>query len=347
MVMGMNNETIPTIRTPQELLDAIPPLIGFWPSDSLVAVVVRNKLIYVTARLDIAALETPEGVRWLAERLTHGPDGKKLAGIGVFLVGYTPASSAEHGERTRVQSAVLDMCQELGSLTKEALIVDGDAWWRIDEKLEGPGHQLPKKGRMSRILTHDSPVMGSREELASSIAAPIGEKEDEMLEAVIDSLDLIPEEDPPLAGKRIVSLMDEWSQGRTLTDAEYLSAVMTVTMGEARDEIWRILTRAKAKQYLPFWTQAMARTPKGVRTAALCVTGIIAWISGEGALMNICLEEAEATDPEYPLVDMLSEISFGALPPSYWEKMNPSLQEQESSCLDPNIQSLSETLVSV
>jgi len=319
------NETIPTIRTPQELLDAIPPLIGFRPADSLVAVVVRNKLIYVTARLDIAALETRDGVHWLAERLIHGPDGKKLTGIGVYLVGY--------GEKNRAQQAVLDMCEALGSLTKEALVVDGDTWWRIDEKLDSSGHHLPKKGRMSRILASDTPVMESREELAASIAAPIGRREDEMLEAVMDSLDLIPEDDQPQAGRRMVSLMDRWSHGEPLTDAEYLSAVMTVSMGPARDEMWRILTRDKAKQYLPFWIEAMTRTPKGVRTAALAVTGIIAWIAGEGALMNICLEEAESTDPEYPLVEILSQISLGALPPSYWDEMNPALQEEEASCL--------------
>ena len=339
IVLSMNNnETIPTIRTPVELLDAIPPLIGFTPADSLVAVVVKNKLIYVTARLDIAACETREGVQWLAERLTHGPDGKKLAGIGVFLVGYS--------ERSRAQQAVLAMCEALGALTKEALVVDGDFWWRIDEKLDTPGHKLPRKGRMSRILSQDNPVMASREELARSIAAPTGKKEDEMLDAVMMSLDLIPEEDPPLAGQRIVAVMDQWSHGRPITDEEYLSAVMTVSMGPARDEIWKILTKAKAEEYLPFWKQAMTRTPKGVRTAALAVTGIMAWIAGEGALMNICLEEAEATDPEYPLVEMLNQISLGGLPPSYWDKLNPTLQEKPPfSQQDPLV--ASEALTSV
>jgi len=324
MVLGMKNETIPTIRTPQELLDAIPPLIGFRPADSLVAVVVKDKLIYVTARLDLAALETPEGVYWLAERLTHGPDGVKLENIGVFLVGYS--------ERDRARPAVLAMCEVLGPLTKDALIVDGDTWWRIDEDTEAPGHRLPRKGRMSRMLAQDNPVMENRQELAASVSAPTGKMEDEMLEAVIDSLDLIPEEDPCLAGRRIVDLMARWRRGSPVSDVEYLSAVMTVSMGQARDEIWKILTRTKAKQYLPFWKQVMIRTPRGVRTAGLVVTGIIAWIAGEGALMNICLEEAESTDPEYPLVDMLREIAVGCLPPSYWEKMNPAPQEEESCC---------------
>jgi len=352
MVLGMNNETIPTIRTPQELLDAIPPLIGFRPADSLVVVVVRNKLIYVTARVDLAALETPEGVQWLAERLTHGPDGEELDGIGVFLVGYgktiAEPPDAEHAdepvERKRTRRAVLAMCEELGPMVKDALVVDGDTWWQVDDEAGTPGHKLPRKGRMSRILAHDDPVLSSRQELAASIAAPTGKKEDEMLEAVIDSLDLIPEEDPCLAGQKIVNLMARWHRGSPLTDAEYLSAVMTVSMGPARDEIWKILTRTKAKQYLPFWKQAMLRTPKGVRTAALAVTGIVAWIAGEGALMNICLEEAESSDPGYPLVDMLEQIAVGCLPPSYWEKMNPSLREEEPSRPAEDIHSESETL---
>ena len=327
---------IPTIRSPQELLDSIPSLIGFRPADSLVAVVVRHKLVYVTARLDIAAFDGPEGAEWLAERLTHGPDGEPLDDIGVYLVGYS--------ERNRARNAVLAMCEALGPVTKEALVVDGGLWWRVDDEEDAPGHKLPRKGRMSRILAPDNTVMESREELAASIAAPTGTKEDEMLEAVMDSLDLIPEEDPSLAGRRIVHLMEQWARGYPVTDAEYLSAVMTVAMGPARDEIWTILTRAKAERYLPFWKQAMVRTPKGVRTAALAVTGIIAWIAGEGALMNICLEEAESTDPEYPLVQMLKDICLGGLPPSYWDQMNPALQDARTV---EDFQPMSETLASM
>lgn len=317
----MKNETIPKIRTPQELLDAIPPLIGFRPSDSLVAVVVRDKLVYVTARLDIAAIEEPGGAQWLAERLTHGPDGEKLTRMGVFLVGYA--------ERGRARAAVRAMREALGEAVREALVVDGETWWRVDDQEDAEGNQVPKRGRMSTILSEGNPVMASRAELAASIAAPTGKKEDEMLEAVIDSLDLVPEEDPCQAGKRVVDLMAGWCLGKPVTDTEYLSAAVTVSMGPARDEIWKILTRARAKEYLPFWKQVMVRAPKPVRTAGLAVTGIIAWIAGEGALMNICLEEAESMDPEYPLVEMLSQISLGCLPPSYWEIMNSSLRRTQ------------------
>jgi len=316
MVLGMNNESILKIHTPSELLDAIPALIGFRPTDSLVAVVVMNKLIYVTARLDIEAIECSDGATWLAGKLTHDPDGNQLDNVGVYLVGY--------GEADRATSAVRAMCEQLGNLTQEALVVDGDKWWRLDDD-QAHGHFVPKKGKMSRILAQDNPVMDSRDQLAGSVAAPTGAKEDQMLQLVIDSLDLVPEEDPPLAGHRLVELMEAWHKGTTVTDTQFLSAAMTVSMGMARDEVWKILTRTKAKEYLPFWKEVLLRTPHGVRTAALAVTGIIAWISGEGALMNICLEEAEATDPEYPLVDMLRHISLGCLPPSYWEKMNPGL----------------------
>jgi len=320
MVWGMKNENIPKIRTPQELLDSIPPLIGFRPTESLVAVVVRNKLIYVTARLDIAAMEEPDGPQWLAERLTHGPDGKRLTGIGVYLVGYA--------ERGRARRAVRAMCDHLGDLTCEALVVDGDFWWRLDEEEEAPGQTQPRRGKMSRMLAGRDPVMASRAELAASVAAPVGRQEDEMLETLMESLDLVPEEDPLLAGSRVVDLMDLWCLGKSLTDAEYLSAAVTMSMSLARDEVWKILTREKAKDYLPFWKQVLTRTPHGVRTAALGVTGIVAWIAGEGALMNICLEEAEKADPEYPLVRMLSDISVGGLPPSYWKEMNSRLREE-------------------
>jgi len=37
--------------------------------------------------------------------------------------------------------------------------------------------------------------------------------------------------------------------------------------------------------------------------------------------MNICLEEAERTDPDHPLVSLVRQISLSYLPPSVWEKI--------------------------
>jgi len=82
-----------------------------------------------------------------------------------------------------------------------------------------------------------------------------------------------------------------------------------------------VLTTSKAVACLPFWKEVLIRTPYPMRSAVLGVTAMVAWVAGEGALMNICIEEAEKTDPDYPLVSLVKQISMACLTPASWEEI--------------------------
>jgi len=287
-----------TLRTPEDLLDAIPGFLGFKPSDSLVAVVIRDGDVHFTARLDAAAIEHPEGPAWFCERLISLAQGPRT----IFLVCYS--------SRSRACDVINCVIHRLGDYVVDALVVDGETWWFADDKADHQGRGVP-----SASLNHST----CRADIAASIAAPSGDREDEMLARLIEAIDRDEACDPACAGKAVVAMMNSWVEGKTLSDADFLTASVTMSVGQARDEVWRVLNHKAAKDCLDFWKEVCVRTPTGIRTPALGVTGMVAWIAGDGALLNICLEQAEEAD--HPLINLLTRISLDCLPPSSWERV--------------------------
>ena len=298
---------LPTIRTPQEFVNAIPFLIGFHPQDSIVAVVVTGGLLQLSARCDIAYLETDDS-GWVLDKLTSF-EGENTR---IFLAGF-----AEHSQAKMALEKIMRLKPRMIS---EAIVVDRDQWWFVDEPIGVPGRSLMAPDMVSEILGHRSQVLSSREELVASVAAPVGEKEDRMLGAIPDIVEAI-DSDPVEAGKKVVLAMHSWSEGSQIVDEGLLEAAMVMSMGSARDQLWTTMTNDKARQYLGFWQEVLRVTPTGVRVPALTVAGMMAWIAGNGALMNICLQEAETTDPHFPLVGILRQISQGCIHPQTWSKV--------------------------
>ncbi|MDR0782963.1 MAG: DUF4192 family protein [Propionibacteriaceae bacterium] len=111
-----------TLRTMPEILDAIVPVIGYYPVDSIVVVVVRDGLLVRTMRWDLELVEAGGGV-WLTEKLGDRELGLGL-GCRVLVVGY--------GELGRARVVVKAVVEELGPVLLDAVIVDGGRWYYLD-----------------------------------------------------------------------------------------------------------------------------------------------------------------------------------------------------------------------
>ncbi|MDR0847601.1 MAG: DUF4192 domain-containing protein [Propionibacteriaceae bacterium] len=304
----MKKKSLISLHTETDVLEAVPALVGFWPQDSLVAVVFRDRRVYVTARWDIAALDDPLAARWLAKRLTLSDDGKVAEATTVFLVGY--------GDRARAEAAVTATSVALGdagAAVVGSLVVDGGLWWRAGEP--GAGHTVPNLGEIARQVCGRGQVVGSRRELAVSVSAPKGEQEDAMMGLYVTALEESDEDDWARLGARVMSAMESGQR----VDEDYVQAGVAMTIQKVRDQVWCGLTAETARRWLPFWVEVLRRTPVGLRSAPLGVTGMVAWVAGQGALMNVCLEEAEKEDPTYPLITLLKTISESCAPPTLWD----------------------------
>ena len=307
---------IATIRTPHDMVAAVPVLLGFHPHDSVVVVAIKGAQVHFTARWDIAALEQPGGPRWLATRLRSDHRGRQVEGLDFFLAGY--------GEPGRARTALEAMVDQLGAAVVDAVVVDDDRWWFLEQSADSQAHGLSQSasGRpeANNQWIQSAVVLSSRDELAASIAAPSDQREEDMVQAWMEAADLIPG-DPCQGARLVLTAMSDWRQGRQVSNVQYLAAGVAMAAGEVRDEIWRAVRRSEAADLLGFWQSVLTRTPHLVRLAPLAVTAMFAWLAGKGALMNICLEEAVAIDPGHSLVAMLVQISQTGLPPSCWEEL--------------------------
>jgi hypothetical protein len=307
--MRHNNDTTPKIRRPEDFLTIIPHLLGFQPDDCAVTLIIRDGMLYCTARCDLDALFEPGGPAWYTARFSVPPPLGPAGEPQLFLVGYGP--------RQRVSTALHAVWDEVGPLVLDALVVQEDRWWFLDEPDSAEGRPLPDPGTGPRQITQ-RPVAARRTQLADDIAAPTGEREDQMTAALMEGLDQLPD-DPATAGRWVLDTMNAWVKGAELSDSALIAAGASMVWGPARDQLWTRLTPPMARRWLPFWKEVLRRTPRGSRAVPLSVAGVIAWVAGEGALMNICLVEAQAEDPQFTVVDLLSLISDNGLPPSTWE----------------------------
>jgi len=305
-------ETVPKLRSPQDLLQAVPYLLGYAPADCLVAVVVRDGYHHVTLGAPLEVVEQPDGPPWVLSRLILDRDGHPNMDFRVFLVGY--------GDRERVLAALRLMRPVLSQQIVDCLIVDRGRWWFADKDKLSPGRPLPPTDQLPGGMVRSRVTALSREDLAASLAAPTGEDEDAMVQALIEALDQVPE-DPIPASRLVLDTIAAWRRGDALSDTEFVAAGVAMAAGVVREEIWRWLTRDRAIECLPFWKQVLRRTAYGARPIVLAVTGFHAWLAGEGAVLNICCEEAHASGSQNSLVLLVDKLAQSALPPTCWEEV--------------------------
>jgi hypothetical protein len=114
---------------------------------------------------------------------------------------------------------------------------------------------------------------------------------------------------------------------RRLSDRECVELALLAGGLGARDVAWSRMTRDDADLHVDLWTQVVSRTLSPWEPAPLCLLGMAAWITGNGALQNCCADRARRLDPSYSMAGLLDEINQRALPPSCWDELASQLAD--------------------
>ena len=104
------------MRSPGEMVSAVPYLLGFVPTDSLVIVVLDDKRIALTARVDLADLHDADCIRQIIEAAGHAN------GTGAFLIAYGESRFDTAPALARVEEPLTDAGLEVRNLVS---VVDG------------------------------------------------------------------------------------------------------------------------------------------------------------------------------------------------------------------------------
>ena len=314
----MTGPTVLRIREPGDILGLIPYLLGFRPTESLVAAFVRQRRVVVTARVDLAAAADLEALVDQLELVSGQVDTRELV-----LVGY----SADEGVR--------DLMRGLADLIPfdlvDVLAVSGDRWWSVccDGDCcpaEGRAYDLDSHPLAAEAVLAGISATGTRDDIAALAAGPPQGERDRLTtitEACADDLSQVSRR---RRQRRARQLADRTRRAVGLTEAEAVELAVLVRDIGVRDDVWTMMARKDAEAWVTLWRGVVAVSVWPYEAAPLAMLGWAGWMDGNGALLNCCIERLEKVAPDYSMVDLLQQISIRAVPPSYLDLIADELR---------------------
>ena len=300
-----------TAKTPEDVLAAVPLVLGFVPEESVV-MLTTGAVHPFHARLDLP--RTGRDRRAAAESLV-GPAVRHRAGRVMFVMYTADASSARSSARVLVRAFV-----RRGIDVADVLRSDGSRWFPVSldgSRPDGPGTAYDVTGHLftAQSVAAGRVTRASRAELAATVAADPHE-----VTAVSDVLRGHGEPDVDHA-EWLPGLVSSLVAGGAVPDAPTTARLLTALARPAgRDAAMGGLTRELAEERLPVYSALVRAAPPPLLAPAASVLAFLAWLSGDGALAWCALDRAAEGDPPCTLADAVAEALDLALPPDVWER---------------------------
>ena len=293
-------------RSPQRLhkpLDAvlaIPQSLGFTPESSLVVVTLGpTRDIRLVARVDLAAMETPE--RWL--------DGLNRAirscGSRGSLILCAYATSDEEASAIEALEALTSLVSQERRAIAHRIVV-GDGHFRVLDSHDGSWHPVSELRLPRRVDLVDELVPADdvdRDEVAAFVREVPSVAADGRDVAIAHALDAL---NAAGASPRDVALLLVG-----LRDVRVRDTVLWDLMHQ-RPRTW-----PRAAESLG---RAVRLAPKGHIAPAATLLSILRWQVGDGTRAVIALERALETEPDYSLAHLIDAMIAGGMHPCIWRE---------------------------
>jgi hypothetical protein len=326
----MPNTHRPTlsVRSPADLIAAVPYLLGFHPADSLVVVAMRGTRVAFAVRYDLPAAGDPPPA--VAAQAGHVARVVCRQGVdSATVLGYGPAA--------RVTPGVAALVTALGArgttVLDELRVTDGRFWsYRCAELSCCPAEgtachpdgsvvaaaatfagqvALPDR---AALVTRLSPVGGPERAVIRAATAVAEQRRHDLLSSAAPS-DVVGGRALRRAGETAVrEALRRHRDGAVLDvdDVAWLGVVLTHL--PVRDRAWE--QTGEQDWHVSLWTDVVRRVEPGYVAAPACLLAFAAWRTGQGALASVALERAREQQPDYPMAVLLDEVLQPGLPPS-------------------------------
>ena len=315
---------IARVSSPTDLVRLVPHLCGFVPSESLVVLSLRGprKRVGLTIRVDLPPDDlVPDLTADLAARLTW--DGATEA----LLVVYT--ADPEQRPRRELVAAVSAALAGADVRVQDALLVRDGRWWSYtcDDQRCCPARGVPVSsqppspaiGLVEATQALDGrAVLPSRDELVASLRPPSFLAAAAAEQALRAAAAAWAADDP--RRRRPVALDALRDALRCMADPRARlqdPARLVVALGDigVRDQVltWVLDEEAALLDLL----HRLADVSVAPFDAPVCtLLAVVAWCRGSGALANVALDRALASDPGYSLAALVRAGLDRQVPPA-------------------------------
>jgi hypothetical protein len=318
-----------TLTSPHDLLAAVPFLIGYHPSNSLVLVALKDDSVGMAMRVDLPSSETSASYDLLATHFTREDAD------GAFLVAYIP-DDCQTGESVLINASAALM--RAGVEIKESLLVQSNRFRSllcIDASCCPPQGSAVPEIDSSRIAAehviagHPMPYQNVDQLINSIAALPSSLDPDWLAEVNSYWVESDAEELNDLqrdGATAVIDLAGEFEAGRAAEDRELVARVIgRMSDIQVRDFALGSHTPGTSDWYRQMWRELLVAAPRGFVAPIASVFAALAYERGEGALAQKALDRALADDEKYSLALLLRRVFTAGWPAQSFTAMRKEL----------------------
>lgn len=337
-----NNRSLPgnrpphsnvALTNPNDVLAAVPHLVGFRPTDSLVVIAVqdsdRGPRLGITLRADLP----PRDERYqLAEYLVNGPIGRRrVQAVLVVVVGGvgrdpdTPPTAGTDPPHRDLVDVVREVFGGAGISVLHATWVPevraGVTWRCYDDDQCGGSIADPTASPLAAAFTAAGVVTLESKQDWERLVAP---EAPEILARRAARLDALYEDLEAQRGSADGALRDlqtvlaairRVDSGAPLTEDDLLRVLIAVSDHRVRDVALGTALGEWSGAAERLWTDLVRKAPEPELAEVAALLAYSAVLRGEGALANVALERIEATRPDHRLGVLLRQAMDAAITP--------------------------------
>jgi len=298
-----------TARRPEDVLAAVPIVLGFVPEESVVMLTFGAAHPF-HARLDLplTAAERRAAAAALVEPVCrHGVRR-------VLFVLYTADKEAA-GPCARTLARAFD---RRGIDVVDVLRSDGARWFVVPldrSAREDPGTPYDVTGHLftAQAVAAGRVTRGSRGELAATLAADAAGAA-----AVARAIATAADRPAADAAEVLAVVTGLVADGRSPDPATAARILLALREPRARDAVLGAVDRHTAEAWLAAWSALVRVAPTPVLAPVSSVLAFVAWLAGDGALAWCALDRASQGDPPCALAGLVGRALEEAVPPATW-----------------------------
>jgi hypothetical protein len=338
------------IKSPHDLLHAIPFLVGYHPSNSIVFISLRNDEVGFAMRIDYADTWNTHLLTSICTHLL------RESSDSLFVVFY-PDNQPEGDSEGKVESdCFLTAINECIHLLTELKVHFHDTQLSITEAIavyNGRWRSLicsdvnccPQSGttleniETSRIAAEqvfngNAMPLDSREQMLATLAYRSDSEQAIEIARKLKSAPELREDDEVWRTGAVANFLDQLEQfmvdGRVgLFDsgelARFIADVQDLTI---RDYCFGLPLSVSPQTLLRLWNFLLTITPPGYRAPFATLFADIAYESGNGALAMCALDIADEDNPTYAMSSLLRRAFSSGWPPEAFSAMRNELHPQ-------------------
>ena len=298
------------VATPDELLSALPHMLGFNARESLILVPVSRGLPLARIDLPRTAADRDQVLQSL-----RGPYGRNASpGAMVALVCLTEDRRSAELTSQDVAAGL----EKAGVASPLRLWATEDRWMEFNSG--DAGNRSPDtaaKFAAEAVMAGTARPAATRESVAESLVgdrAPVARALPSAQEAA--------QESTTIAERNwTVGRLEQFhADGNRLNDTDAARLLVALGSTKVRDPLWEDMSRENATSHSALWTDLTRRAPDEVRTPAASLLGFSSWLKGDGAKAWCALDQIP-DGPPYSMASLVATVLQEGVNPAVWEQM--------------------------